>query len=774
MDVDRILRSITAHPYYQGQITYRRHLPGRPAAYAEPAGPLPAELKASLERAGVKRLYTHQAAALDAARRGENIVVVTPTASGKTLCYNLPVLTELLTDREARALYIFPTKALTQDQLNAVHRFRLAPAAVYDGDTPDAAKAEIRENARIILTNPDMLHLGILPNHLKWHDFLAHLKFVVIDEIHTYRGVFGTQVAHTLRRLRRLAAHHGADPQFILTSATIANPAEHAQHLTGLPVTLIEGSGAPQGARDFLFWRVPQHTTYLREVVWLLEVLLEEQARTIAFARARQVVERILRQVRREIAPPLAARLTAYRGGYLAAERREIELELFSGRLLGVVATNALELGIDVGEMEVCLIAGYPGTIASTWQQAGRVGRRERDSLVIFIAVANPLDQYFLRHPEAFFEKPTESALIDTANPYLLLGQARCAAQELPLTPADLALWDPVLVDLLTILEEDGQVMRADGRWFYTGQDYPAEKVNLRTTGRTFQLRDRGEKNRLVGTMDGHTAFSEAYPGAIYLHQGETYRVEELDIPGETAYLRRVDVDYYTMVGREKSTEILETLSEKELYGHRFAVGRLRVRTRVTGYIKKHELTGQVLGGESLSLPEEVLETVGMWVCPSPELTAQVKAAGLDLMGGLHAVEHAAIALLPLYAMCDRSDVGGLSTVLHTQTGEPTVFIHDAYEGGVGFAEKGYEKAEELLAATLEAVAACPCENGCPSCIHSPKCSNFNRPLDKEAAILILHGLLGRTYEPAASNGMKALERANLTRLLGRLKGATL
>ncbi|MDK2784558.1 MAG: box helicase protein [Bacillota bacterium] len=773
MDVERILRAITTHPCYQGQITYRRHLPGRSAAYAEPAGPLPPELQASLERAGVRRLYTHQAAALDAARRGENIVVVTPTASGKTLCYNLPVLAELLTDPLARALYIFPTKALTQDQLKAVQRFGLVPAAVYDGDTPDTVKAEIRETARIVLTNPDMLHLGVLPNHLKWHDFLAHLKFVVIDEIHAYRGVFGTQVAHILRRLRRLAAHHGANPQFILTSATIANPAEHAERLTGLPVTLIEGSGAPQGARDFLFWRVPQHTTYLREVVWLLEVLLQEQARTIAFARARQVVERILRQVRRELAPPLAARLTAYRGGYLAVERREIELELFSGRLLGVVATNALELGIDVGEMEVCLIAGYPGTIASTWQQAGRVGRRERDSLIIFIAVANPLDQYFLRHPEAFFEKPTESALIDTANPYLLLGQARCAAQELPLTPADLALWDPVLVDLLTILEEDGQVTRADGRWFYTGQDYPAEKVNLRTTGRTFQLRDRGEKNRLVGTMDGHTAFSEAYPGAIYLHQGETYRVEELDIPGETAYLRRVDVDYYTMVGREKSTEILETLAEKELYGHRFAVGRLRVRTRVTGYIKKHELTGQVLGGESLSLPEEVLETVGMWFSPSAELTARVRAAGLDLMGGLHAVEHAAIALLPLYAMCDRGDVGGLSTILHPQTGEPTVFIHDAYEGGVGFAEKGYEKAEELLAATLEAVAACPCENGCPSCIHSPKCSNFNRPLDKEAAICLLHGLLGRTYEPAAPAGTKALERANLTRLLGRLKGAT-
>ena len=773
MDVNAILRAITTHDSYAGQITYRRHLPERPAAYAEPAAPLPEELQARLERAGVRRLYTHQAAALDAVRRGENIVVVTPTASGKTLCYNLPVLTELVADPSARALYIFPTKALTQDQLEGVQRFGLVPAAVYDGDTPDTVKGDIRRTARIVLTNPDMLHLGILPNHLKWHDFFAHLKFVVVDEIHAYRGVFGTQVAHILRRLRRLAAHHGAGPQFILTSATIANPAEHAQHLTGLPVTLIAGSGAPQGARDFLFWRVPQHTTYLREAVWLLEVLLAERARTIAFARARQVVERILRQVRQELTAPLAGRLVGYRGGYLAVERREIEHELFSGRLLGVVTTNALELGIDVGEMEVCLIAGYPGTIASTWQQAGRVGRRERDSLVIFIAVANPLDQYFLRHPEAFFDKPTESALIDAANPYLLLGQARCAAQELPLAPADLALWDPVLVDLLTLLEEDGQVTRADGRWFYTGQDYPAEKVNLRTTGSTFQLRDRGEKNRLVGTMDGHTAFSEAHPGAIYLHQGETYRVEELDIPGETAYLRRVDVDYYTMVGREKSTEILETLAEKELYGHHFAVGRLRVRTRVTGYIKKHELTGQVLGGESLSLPEEVLETVGMWFSPSAELAAKVQAAGLDFMGGLHAVEHAAIALLPLFAMCDRSDVGGLSTTIHAQTGEPTVFIHDAYEGGVGFAEKGYEKAEELLAATLEAVATCPCENGCPSCIHSPKCSNFNRPLDKEAAILILHGLLGQEYQPAAPTGVKALERANLARLVGRLKGAT-
>ncbi|NLG86713.1 MAG: DEAD/DEAH box helicase [Firmicutes bacterium] len=771
MDIEKTLLAIQSHKKYTGQIVYRRHLPGQEATFTVPEQPLPTAISDCLTHGGITRLYTHQAAALDAACRGENIVVVTPTASGKTLCYNLPVLTKLVTDKRARALYLFPTKALTQDQLATVNNFGLVPAAVYDGDTPDSAKAAIREQARIILTNPDMLHLGILPNHLKWHEFFSQLQFVVIDEIHTYRGVFGTQVAHVIRRLRRLAQEHGADPQFILTSATIANPKQHAECLTGLPVTLITGSGAPEGPRDFIFWRVPQHTTYLSEVAWLLEVLLQEQARTIAFARARQVVERILHRVQLQVEAPLAQRLMAYRGGYLAAERRNIEHALFSGKLWGVVATNALELGIDVGDMDVCLIAGYPGTIASTWQQAGRVGRRERPSLVIFIAVANPLDQYFLRHPEVFFDKPTESALIDTANPYLLLGQACCAAQELPLSTRDLSLWDPVLLDLLVILEEDGEIVQGDGRWFYVGQDYPAQKVNLRTTGSTFLLREQGASNRLIGTMDRHTAFSEAHPGAVYLHQGETYRVKELDVAQQTAYLSKVDVDYYTMVGRQKNTEILTTLAEKELHGHLFAIGQLKVRTKVTGYIKKHEITGQVLGGENLFLPEEVLETMGMWFSPSPELVARVQQAELDLMGGLHAVEHAAIAMLPLFAMCDRNDVGGLSTTLHTQTGRPTVFIHDAYQGGVGFAEKGFEQAEELLAATLEAVATCPCDNGCPNCIHSPKCSNFNRPLDKEAAIMLLYGLLGQEHEQQTRKNLSPLRRQNIVRHLRQLKG---
>ncbi|HKM40163.1 MAG TPA: DEAD/DEAH box helicase [bacterium] len=741
MNIEKIISAIENSPHYQGQICYRRHLPGQAAHFAIPAQWPPSAVKAYLNRMGIDRLYTHQAQAFDAVQRKENIVVVTPTASGKTLCYNLPVLSRLTENKQARALYLFPTKALAQDQLAIIDDSGLVPAAVYDGDTPNTMKPAIRDEAQVVLTNPDMLHLGILPNHLKWHQFLSHLQYVVIDEIHTYRGVFGTQVAHVIRRLRRLAREHGAKPQFILTSATIANPKQHAQRLIGLPVTLIHGGGAPQGEREFIFWRVPANRTYISEAVWLLKTLLRQQARTIAFARARQVVERILRQVQQQ-SGSLNRQIMAYRGGYLASERRTIEAALFSGRLSGVVATNALELGIDVGAMDVCLIAGYPGTIASTWQQSGRVGRRGRPALIIFMAVANPLDQYFLRQPQALFEKPTESALIDTANPYLLLGQARCAVHELPLSRADLALWDPILVDLLTILEEDGEVIAGAGRWYYLGQDYPAQKANLRTCGATFLLRDRSADNRLLGTMDYHTAFSEAYPGAIYLHQGETFQAQELDLDQKVAYLRRADVDYYTMVSREKKTEILATLAQKEQPGYGLAFGQLKVRTKVNGYIKKHERTGQVLGGENLSLPEQTLETMGMWLLPAKELVAQIEVARLDLMGGLHALEHAAIALLPLFAMCDRNDIGGLSTTLHKQTGRPTIFIHDAHQGGVGFAEQGYQLVEKLLAATLEAVAGCICDHGCPSCIYSSKCSNFNRPLDKKAAIMLLQGLV--------------------------------
>ncbi|MFY9372248.1 MAG: DEAD/DEAH box helicase [bacterium] len=771
MHPEKLLAEIRQHPSYKGQIKHIEKIPPREARYGSLEVPLHPLLARHLQEQGITNLYSHQAAAVNAVAAGENVVVVTPTASGKTLCYNLPVLNALIQDPAGRALYLFPTKALSRDQLDAVQAFPVpVTAAVYDGDTPDQEKLAIREEAQIVISNPDMLHLGILPNHLKWHSFFSRLRFIVIDELHAYRGVFGTNVAHILRRLRRICSYYGSEPQFILSSATIANPREHAQRLTGVPVTLIDDNGAPQGERHFVLWSPPQNRSYIHDVAWLLALLMKERARTITFSRARQVTERILRLARNSLPGGLAGKLVAYRGGYLARERRQIEQALFTGRLLGVVSTNALELGIDVGELEVCIIAGFPGTIASTWQQAGRVGRRQKDSLVLFIAVANPLDQYFLRHPEVLFTRPTEQALIDPANPYILMGHLPCAAQELPLTDADLALWDDISQDLLLLLAEDGQVINSDDRWYYLGEGYPADRVQIRTAGETFQLRDRGNRNRLVGVIDGQLALSEAHPGAVYMHQGETYLVEDLALEEKCAYLRQVDVDYYTMVKRAKATQILATQARRDFHGNSLGVGTLRVTTQVTGYLRKHEITGQVLGGGDLDLPPQELETVGMWLQVQEDIIAEARSLGLDPMGGLHAIEHAAIALLPLFAMCDRNDIGGLSTLAHDQTQSATIFIHDAYPGGVGFSEAAYRALEDLLAATLEAVQACPCETGCPCCIHSPKCSNFNRPLDKEGAIFILHRLLEREYIPRKRDGRRSiLANPNLRRLAAGL-----
>lgn len=771
MDSALLLDKIKTHSRYRGQIVHVEHLPPQAAVFGELARPLSGRLDRHLRQKGIERLYSHQTEAIDAVRGGEHIVTVTPTASGKTMCYNLPVLDGLLARPDGRALYIFPTKALSQDQFDTLNEFN-APlkTAVYDGDTPDQTKVLLRETANIIITNPDMLHMGILANHLKWHDFFAHLRYVVIDEIHSYRGVFGTHVAHVLRRLRRICRHYGASPTFILSSATIANPGEHAARLTGLPVRIIDNNGAPRGASHFVLWRQPERTSLVQEVAWLFAALLRSKARTIAFSRARQATERILRQTRRELGgTALADKVLAYRGGYLARERREIEEALFQGRANGVVSTNALELGIDVGDLDVCVIAGFPGTIASTWQQAGRVGRRQKDSLVFFIAVTNPLDQYFLRHTQALFSRPTEEALIDPENPYILLSHALCLAHELPATAEDVTLWSGTLRDLLVILEDDGLLTTSDGRTYYTGQGFPAEKVNIRTASAdTYQLRDAGAGNRLIGVVDGSAAFSETHPGAVYMHQGETYVVKQLDPEKTTVLLDKMEVDYYTVVKRDKKTEILAVREEKEVFGNRVALGELKVTTKVTGYVKKHELSGQVLGGGALSLPEQVLETIGMWLAVNEDVEAKVKASGRNLMGGIHAIEHAAIGLLPLFVMCDRGDIGGLSVLIHPQTGRPTVFIHDAYNGGVGFSEKAYREIERLLLTTLEAVQECECDSGCPGCIYSPKCSNFNQPLDKEAAIMLLHCLLGREYTPQPAPA--GIERQNLLPLLRKLK----
>ncbi len=771
--MEKLLEKIKSHPSYRGQIVHTENLPRLEPLYGEPCqGTHPLIVKA-LQQRGINRLYSHQVEAVQQVRRGNSIVVVTPTASGKSMCYNIPVLDSLLKNEKQTALYLFPTKSLSQDQLNTLGEFRLPiKDGVYDGDTPDGRKADLRDKARIIITNPDMLHRGILPNHLKWNRFISNLKFVVIDELHNYRGVFGTHVSHVIRRLRRLCRHYGSDPTFILCSATIANPGEHAARLTGQRATLIDNSGAPRGNVKFVLWRPPSHTPYIQEVAWLLSLCLTNQYRSITFSRARQVTERILRFTRQNLRDEkYAGKVTAYRSGYLASERRAIEHALFSGSLLGVVSTNALELGINVGDLEVCIIAGFPGTIASTWQQAGRVGRGGGQSLVIFIAVENPLDQYFIRDTKALFARPSEQALIDPDNPYILIGHTLCAAHEMPVTPYDFSLWESNFTGLLTLLEEDGKVIHSGGSYYYNGQNYPAEQVNVRSSSSSlFHLRDTGGGNRLIEVLDENAAMSEVYPGAVYTHQGDTFVVKDLDVNTDTAFLEQREVDYYTMCGREKSTEILAVDRSKDFFGHKLFTGQLKVTTRVTGFLKKHERTGEVVGGGKLELPERVLETTGMWVLVNGQAAAAVKEYGLNLMGGLHAVEHAAIGLLPLFAMCDRNDLGGLSTVFHPQSEGPTIFIHDTCYGGVGFSEKGYDEAARLFEATLDAISSCECEAGCPACIYSPKCSNYNRPLDKEAAVCLLYLLLGKIYTPLSSAGERKQKREYLKKALRSLR----
>ncbi|MFZ5644632.1 MAG: DEAD/DEAH box helicase [Bacillota bacterium] len=772
--MEELIQSIKTSIHYKNQIVHMKTIHPREASYGHLRAPLHPAIEKALTEKGISSLYTHQTLAIEKVRAGINTVVVTPTASGKSLCYNIPVLDRLLNVTQACALYLFPTKSLGQDQLGAISDLNVpVTAGIYDGDTPDGEKASLRENGRIIISNPDMIHRGILPNHLKWHRFFSNLQYIVIDELHNYRGVFGTHMSHLLRRLRRVCSHYGSNPVFIMCSATIANPSEHASRLTGLPVEVVDENGAPRGKTSFVLWKPPSRMPYMKEVAWLLALLIEKKYRTIAFSRSRQVTERILRFARGGLGEKLSSQLMAYRGGYLANERRAIEKALFTGNVTGVVSTNALELGIDVGGLDVCIIAGFPGTIASTWQQAGRVGRQKKESLVIFIAVENPLDQYFIRNSGALFSHPSENALVDPANPYLLMGHVLCAAHELPVRECDCLLWDDVFIDILALLVEDTDIILSEETYYYNGQIYPSERVNIRSSSpASYHLRDAGQKNRLVGILDGSAALSEVYPGAVYMHQGETYVVKDLDTETATAYMQKTDTDYYTMCRREKSTEIISVTRQKELYGNTVFTGQIRVTTRVTGYIKKHETTGQVLGGGDLNLPEQVMETTGTWIVFNDLVADSAKRHNYDLMGGLHAMEHAAIGLLPLFAMCDRNDLGGLSTVSHPQTAKPTVFIHDTCHGGVGFSEKGYDEIKSLLEETLKAISYCDCYDGCPSCIHSPKCSNFNRPLDKECARMILSLATGCEYAPPdiSSGGLDSALKENLKRTLSSFR----
>ena len=767
MKTTDFIHHLKSQRFYKSQIAHVERISARKARHGRLKKPLPPLLQDALKRVGVEKLYTHQAQAINTVREGHNVVVATSTASGKTLCYNLPVLEAIITDWRARALYLFPTKALAQDQIRSLRELtsrdlRDVRFGTYDGDTPRSARARLRKSASIILTNPDMLSLGILPNHTLWAHFFKNLKFVVIDEAHVYRGVFGSHVACVIRRLHRLCQHYGSSPQFICCSATIANPGEHVERLTGVSVIVVDDDGSPTGSKDFVLWNPPfvdltrtARRSANSEATSIFVEMVKQGVRNITFTRARRVAELILLYARQALAreaPQLVSLVKSYRAGYLPQERREIEQELFSGQLLGVTATNALELGVDVGSLDATILVGYPGTIASTWQQAGRAGRGVRHSLAVLIGLDNPLDQFFMRHPRGLFGRSHEHALINPGNVHILEKHLPCAAHELPLSNErspngldDEALFGPGFVEAMIGLEREGILEYRNGRWYYMGFGYPAEEVNIRSiSGGSVRLLNDAEGYRALEEIELTTAFSRVHPGAIYLHQGESYLVTDLDWEMGLAYLRPVEVNYYTLPREINDVSIIRSLGHQQLPASMAYLGQVRVTEQVVGYKRVQQFTETTLGVEYLDLPAQSFETVALWFDVPPEVAQRVIRRRLDFHGGLHAVEHAAIGILPLFAMCDRLDIGGLSTPNHPDTGQAQIFIYDAFPGGVGIAEKGFELLTELWKATLEAISECPCESGCPSCVQSPKCGNNNEPLDKEAAVLILRGLLER------------------------------
>ncbi len=736
-----------------GQVEARTVLPARPGRIAEMPKGLHLQLADALAAGGISRLWTHQAECWEAGQAGGHFMVTTGTASGKSLCFNLPVLDGLLRDPHARAIYLYPTKALAQDQLRRIRMLggKQVEVAAYDGDTPSAARQAARQKARVLLTNPDMINVGVLPRHERWDDFLYNLRYVVIDEAHTYRGVFGSNVANVLRRLRRVASFYGAEPQFILASATIRNAAEHAAHLTGLDVSHISGDGAPTGSRQIVFWQPPltQEELNVRrsptsEAADLLAELMRNGVRSICFTKSRRTAELIYQQTAdrlKETDRALADRLSPYRAGYTPEQRRSIEETLFSGRLLAVVSTSALELGIDIGALDAVITVGYPGTMASLWQQWGRAGRGKGRSLGIFIAGNDALEQFFVKNPDELLTRDVEAATIDFANPFIHQRHLAAAAYEGPLLPDDERFFGPGLGDALERGAADGFLRPKAGAWYYSGADFPAGAIGLRSTiGAQFTIVE-DDTGDIIGTEGAENAFSTLHPGAVYLHMGDTYLVTDLDLEGRLALVRPFWDTYHTQARRESDTRIVREDLQVRCGPLSLHLGEIVVTSRVVGFQKRRLGSEEVLGTEELDMPTQEFVTESMWFTIPPELLPG-ESDLLRLPGAIHAIEHALIALLPLYAMCDRWDIGGLSTPVHPQTEQPTIFVYDGHAGGVGISRQGFDRFAEWARDAHALIRDCPCEAGCPSCIQSPKCGNLNEPLDKELARSLLEAML--------------------------------
>jgi DEAD/DEAH box helicase domain-containing protein len=711
------------------------------------------ELSEALRKMGASRLYSHQLEAYERVRAGENVVVATATASGKSLCYKIPAFQNALGRAKSRAVFLYPTKALAQDQLGKIKAFDLRGVhpATYDGDTPHALRADIRRRANILLTNPDMLNIGILPNHESWADYLRNLEIVAVDEAHVLRGVFGSHVAAVLRRLRRVAMLHGGDPRFVLTSATIANPQELAESLTGLPFTLVDSDGASTGERRVIFRNPPlldkekgERRSLLTEGALVFANLVSQGVRTIAFARTRKAAELIYRYAADRLGVDGARRISPYRAGYTPRERREIEGRLFRGDLLGVVSTNALELGVDVGALDAVVCCGYPGSVASIWQQWGRAGRGKDPALAVYIPGRDSLDQFLFENPPRVLGRRVEAARVTMENPYILGPHLLAAAHEAPLDADDEEYFGPAYRSVAKAMMEDRALASSGGRLVYVGGDNPARNISLRSASSQTVLIADGE-GELIGTAEATRAPSELHPGATYLHRGNAYEVESLDLRSHRAVVRRVPNRYYTRPRVETDVEVLEEIEKRDLAnGSVLHWGRVRTTDSVTYFKKVRVADDKEVGVYPLDLPDVVLETQALWVT-LPPLPREARPSFESFGGALHAGEHGMIGLLPLFAMCDRADIGGLSTPVHRQSRLPTVFVYDGYPGGVGISRRGFDAFESLARDTLGVITRCPCERGCPACIQSPKCGNWNEPLSKDGAVSLLRYVLGQT-----------------------------
>ena len=745
--LDAYLSALKRYKGFSGDIVCHKTLQSQRAVFADENFEQKSNISILLKSLGIKKLYNHQKKAITMVKNGIHTVIATPPASGKTLIYNIPVIDEIIEDPETQALYLFPLKALARDQLatvqhlfDAVNTLNKTPnplkAAVYDGDVSSYQKTKLRKNLpHILLTNPEMLHLSILAHHHLWENFFKNLKYIIIDEVHTYRGIMGSNMAWVFRRLLRICTLYGSSPVFIFCSATISNPASLANKLTGLAIEVIEESGSPSGKKDVILMRGIEGAA--QTAITLIHAAVHRNLRTICYTQSRKITELIALWASRK-ATSFSSRISAYRAGFLPEERRLIEQQLSSGDLLAVVSTSALELGIDIGNLDICILVGYPGTIMSTWQRAGRVGRDGKDSALILIAHEDALDQYFINHPDVFFSMPPEKAVINPDNRFVLKKHLECAAAELRLDQSEPFLKNKIVKETISKLEYEARLLRSfKGNLWYASKKSPHRDVNLRGASRSIPI-FLDKTKRSLGEIDQHRSFFETHKGAVYLHRGASYIITRFDHEKAVIQAKKEDVIYFTKARSSKNTRILKQLDSCRVLGTNVGFGTLKIIEQVTGYEKKLVSSQKSIGIIPLDLPKLEFETQGLWIEIPDVVRDRIEIDMMHFMGGIHALEHAAIGMMPLLVMTDRNDLGGISIPFHPQTGKAAVFIYDGAPGGLGLSRQAFENSKELLKRTFDVIQSCRCETGCPACVHSPKCGSGNRPIDKASALKIL------------------------------------